>query len=155
MKSNVQIAILVIAGSSMALGSGFLTATALSQESLKPTKTVTISVGNGLKGDRGPAGPKGDRGPVGLKGDRGPEGPKGDRGPAGSKGDTGLLGPQGDTGPRGEPGPPGPKGDVGPAGPPGPPGPSGRLTCPTGYEVSDLVINHPGGHVAFLACLKD
>lgn len=131
----MAIALLVIAGSSMALGSGLLAATALSQASSEPTKTVTISIGNGLKGARGPAGPKGDRGLVGPKGDRGLEGPKGD------------------IGPRGESGPPGPKGDIGPAGPPGTS--SGFTSCPNGYKASDLVINHPGGQVTLLTCLKD
>jgi hypothetical protein len=126
MKSSMAIALLVIAGSSMALGSGLLAATALSQASSEPTKTVTISLGNGLKGKRGPAGPKGERG---------------------------LEGPKGDIGPRGEPGPPGPKGDIGPAGPPGTS--SGFTSCPNGYKASDLVINHPGGQVTLLTCLKD
>jgi hypothetical protein len=55
----------------------------------------------------------------------------------------------GATGPQGPQGPPGPKGD------PGPPGQAGSFDdCPAGYELADLVINHPGGHVTVLTCLK-
>jgi|SRR5215471_12795192 len=53
------------------------------------------------------------------------------------------------SGPQGPPGPPGPKGDT------GPPGPPGAQTCPTGYTIGDLVINHPGGQVTLHTCLKD
>lgn len=49
----------------------------------------------------------------------------------------------------GPPGPPGPKGDPGPAGEPG------AESCPTGSSFGELVINHPGGHVSILTCLKD
>jgi len=45
-------------------------------------------------------------------------------------------------------------GPQGPQGPPGPPGPAGATTCPAGYELADLVINHPGGHTTILTCLK-
>jgi hypothetical protein len=52
------------------------------------------------------------------------------------------------TGPTGPQGPPGPKGEQ------GPPGPSGEATCPDGYTDEALVINHPGGQVTLLACIK-
>jgi hypothetical protein len=45
----------------------------------------------------------------------------------------------------------------GPPGPPGPPGTStspAGLECPTGYTLGDLVINHPGGQVTILTCIK-
>jgi hypothetical protein len=54
----------------------------------------------------------------------------------------------GATGPQGPAGPPGPKGDVGPT------GPAGSTSCPSGYEEGELVINHPGGQVTVLTCLK-
>jgi hypothetical protein len=57
----------------------------------------------------------------------------------------------------GPPGPPGPQGERGPAGPPGPQGPpgsAGAFECPTGFVVGDLVINHPGGQVTILTCIK-
>jgi hypothetical protein len=53
---------------------------------------------------------------------------------------------------NGEPGPPGP---AGPAGPPGPKGDPGAESCPTGSSFGELVINHPGGHVTLLTCLKN
>jgi len=67
-------------------------------------------------------------------------GPKGDPGPAGP------AGPKGDTGPAG------PKGDKGDQGPQGPPG---GQTCPTGYTLTNVIINHPGGQVTLLTCTKD
>jgi hypothetical protein len=48
----------------------------------------------------------------------------------------------------------GPAGPAGPAGPPGPPGPSGAQTCPAGYELGAVLINHPGGQVTLWTCLK-
>ena len=51
----------------------------------------------------------------------------------------------------GPPGPPGPQGVQGPA---GPAGPSASEDCPAGYEYGDLVINHPGGQVSILGCIK-
>lgn len=49
-------------------------------------------------------------------------------------------------------------GEPGPAGPPGPKGDKGdpgQFTCPNGYTLANLVINHPGGHVTILTCVKD
>lgn len=75
-------------------------------------------------------------------GERGPTGPAGPAGPKGDAGEVGAQGPKGDPGPQG---PPGPKGD---------PGPTGGQTCPLGYALGDVVINHPGGQVTIHACLK-
>jgi hypothetical protein len=58
------------------------------------------------------------------------------------------------TGVQGPPGPIGPVGAAGPVGPPGPIGPAGSQTCPAGFEMGDLVINHPGGQVTLHTCLK-
>jgi Collagen triple helix repeat (20 copies) len=106
-------------------GAGFLTAGALSQEPPIPTKTVTITIKDG------PPGPEGPPGPPGLKGETGPQGSKGEIGPQGL---------------QGEPGPQGPKGE---------PGDSGALTCPSGFEVGEVIINHPGGHVTIYGCIKE
>jgi hypothetical protein len=46
------------------------------------------------------------------------------------------------------------QGIPGPPGPPGPPGTNTTLECPSGYVLGDLVINHPGGQVTILACIK-
>lgn len=48
----------------------------------------------------------------------------------------------------------GPPGPAGPAGPEGPVGESGSVACPTGFEVGELVLNHPGGQVTLYGCLK-
>jgi len=56
----------------------------------------------------------------------------------------------GERGPQGPPGPPGPKGDTGPQGPPG----SSADACPNGYKPTDVVVNHPGGQITILACVK-
>jgi hypothetical protein len=48
----------------------------------------------------------------------------------------------------------GPAGPEGPIGPAGPTGESGAVTCPTGFEVGELVLNHPGGQVTLYGCLK-
>lgn len=45
-------------------------------------------------------------------------------------------------------------GATGPAGPRGPTGPAGAQSCPAGFELGDLVINHPGGQVTVFSCLK-
>lgn len=80
------LAILVAMGSLMAAGSGFLAATALSQEQSGPTRTVTVNVGTGEQGPPGeagppgPAGPRGEAGPRGLQGETGPQGPPGPSG---------------------------------------------------------------------------
>lgn len=62
-----------------------------------------------------------------------------------------ATGPKGDTGSQG---PAGPKGDTGPQGPAGPPGSSGDLICPNGFEIGEVVINHPGGQVTIYGCIK-
>jgi Collagen triple helix repeat (20 copies) len=115
-------------------GAGFLTATALSQNSAGPVRTVTVNVATGPTGPSGPSGPPGATGPVGAVG------PKGDAGPAG---------------------PPGPKGDAGPPGPPGtttvPGGETGRGPCegaPANYSPGFLKINAPGGQVTIWTCLE-
>lgn len=50
-------------------------------------------------------------------------------------------------------------GATGPAGPTGPPGPAGTGggadSCPTGSTFGELVINHPGGQVSILTCIKN
>lgn len=110
-------------------GAGYLTATALSQDSAAPSRTVTIDVATG---PTGPAGPPGERGPAGAKG------------------------PTGETGPIGPIGPIGPQGEQGPTGPEGPPG-SGGGPCggaPPGYSPGILQINSPGGQVRIWTCLE-
>ena len=57
----------------------------------------------------------------------------------------------GETGPQG---PPGPAGPAGPKGDKGEKGDSGSITCPEGFEVGEVVINHPGGQVTVYGCLK-
>jgi hypothetical protein len=114
----------------MAAGSGFLTATALSETASTPLKTVTVDVGTGVAG---PPGPPGSTGPKGPKGD------KGDKGAQGLQGFQGL---------------PGPKGDVGAQGPPGPPGVGDICSgAPTGYAPGILQLNTPGGQVKIFTCL--
>lgn len=64
----------------------------------------------------------------------------------------------GPTGPAGPQGPKGEKGDRGPAGPQGPKGEkgdSGNISCPVGFEIGDVVINHPGGQVTIYGCIKE
>ena len=58
-------------------GSGFLAATALSQEPPVATKTVTINVATGPQGERGPPGETGPQGEQGEIGPIGPPGPPG------------------------------------------------------------------------------
>lgn len=71
----------------------------------------------------------------------------------GATGPTGADGPQGPEGPPGAEGPQGPTGEQGPTGPQGPPG--GEFTCPDGFELGYLVINHPGGQVTIFTCLQE
>ena len=49
----------------------------------------------------------------------------------------------------------GPTGPQGPQGPQGDPGTSGQFTCPTDFDVGDVVINHPGGQVTIYGCIKE
>jgi Collagen triple helix repeat (20 copies) len=130
----------------MAAGSGFLAATALSQEPLGPTRTVTIDVGTGAQGLPGPPGETGPRGPAGPQGEQGPQG---ETGPQGATGSRGPEGPRGERGPQGEQGS---QGERGPAGPQGPAG-SPCAGAPAGYEPGILVINAPGGQVSIFTCL--
>ena len=46
-------------------------------------------------------------------------------------------------------------GATGPAGPRGPTGPAGSQSCPAGFSEGELVINHPGGQVTIVTCLKN
>ncbi len=65
---------------------------------------------------------------------------------------NGATGPTGEKGVKGEPGAVGP---AGPAGARGPTGAGGALTCPTGFEIGEVVINHPGGQVTIYGCIKE
>jgi hypothetical protein len=56
-------------------------------------------------------------------------------------------------GAQGPTGPAGPKGDTGPTGPAGVGG--GPDACPAGTTFGKVVVNTPGGHVAFLTCIVD
>jgi hypothetical protein len=64
---------ILVAALVLAAGTGFLAATAIGVGSQQPTRTVTINVANGAKGDPGPAGPPGSAGPPGPKGAPGAE----------------------------------------------------------------------------------
>jgi Collagen triple helix repeat (20 copies) len=144
MNPKTKITTLVIGGSLMATGAGFLTAVAVAQNQAAqaPTRTVTIDVGTGPTGPPGPAGPVGSTGP---------------KGPTGSSGPSGPTGPIGSTGPRGEAGSQGPPGPTGPQGPTGPPGESGAGPCagaPADYSPGFLQINSQGGHVKIWTCLE-
>lgn len=54
----------------------------------------------------------------------------------------------------GPPGPPGPKGDKGDTGPAGPPGPAGEFNCPSPFQLTEVIFNHPGGQLDMLACVR-
>jgi hypothetical protein len=56
---------------------------------------------------------------------------------------------------KGEKGDPGPAGPAGPKGEAGPKGDPGEFTCPAGYTLIDLRINHPSGQTTILTCEKD
>lgn len=56
------------------------------------------------------------------------------------------AGPTGATGPQGPAGPPGPKGE---------PGTGGAENCPGGTTFGRVILNAPGGHVAFDTCIVD
>jgi hypothetical protein len=49
----------------------------------------------------------------------------------------------------------GAQGPTGPSGPAGADGSPGAESCPTGSEFGELIINHPGGHVTLLTCIKN
>jgi Collagen triple helix repeat (20 copies) len=74
-------ALLLLVGSLALAGtSGFLTATALSQEPGDPERTVTVEVATGPPGPAGPPGPPGEAGAPGQPGATGPAGPPGPAG---------------------------------------------------------------------------
>lgn len=128
MKATPKMSILVVTGSLMAAGAGFLGATALSQAAATPPlKTVTVDVGTGAQGPKGPPGATG------------PAGPKGDKGDKGAQGLQGLVGPKGDVGAQGPPGPPG-VGDI-------------CSGAPAGYAPGILQLNTPGGQVRIFTCI--
>jgi Collagen triple helix repeat (20 copies) len=144
MNPKTKITTLVISGSLMATGAGYLTAVAVAQDQAAqaPTRTVTIDVATGPTGPPGPSG------------STGPAGPSGPKGPTGSSGPSGPIGP---IGPKGEPGVQGPAGPTGPQGPTGPPGESGSGPCagaPADYSPGFLQINSQGGHVKIWTCLE-
>lgn len=87
--------VLMVTGLTLAGTSGFLASTALTagSSSAVGSRTVTVNVATGPKGDPGPIGP------TGPKGDTGPQGPAGSG--------------EGPPGPQGPPGPPGPPGTGG------------------------------------------
>lgn len=60
--------LLLVAALGLALGTGFLASAALGTGSQTPTRTVTIDVATGPKGDTGPAGPPGPKGEPGTSG---------------------------------------------------------------------------------------
>lgn len=154
MKSTSKVTVLVVSGSLMAAGAGFLGATALSQGATDPLRTVTVDVGTGAQGPPGSSGPQG---PTGPKGDTGPIGREGPQGPIGETGPQGEAGPQGPKGEKGNTGPQGVRGPIGEQGPPGPPGPSGTDVCagaPEGYTPGILQINGKGGHVLIYTCIE-
>lgn len=118
---------LALAGTAGVLGASALN---VNQQQI-PQVTTTITLENG------------EPGPPGLQGPVGPSGP------------PGLEGPKGETGPVGPPGPKGETGPVGASGPPGPAGTGGAKNCPTGSVFGEVVINHPGGQVTILTCIKE
>jgi hypothetical protein len=76
----------------MAMGSGFLASTALSQDPQEPIRTVTVDIPIGTPGPAGPPGETGPQGPRGLRGEQGEQGEQGEAGPAGPQGPPGLGG---------------------------------------------------------------
>lgn len=123
----MKVALLLTLTMALTATSGFLTAQALSQGEQSATKTVTINVDTGTRGPQGPPGPPGP------KGDDGAQGPKGEKGEQGAQGPAGPQGPRGEKGEKGDP---------------------GAITCPSGFEVEDVVINHPGGQITIHGCAK-
>jgi len=91
MNPKAKITALVIAGSAMAVGTGYLTAVQIANgQGTENPRTVTVDIS---PGPTGPPGPQGDTGPAGPQGDIGPVGPKGDTGPPGPPGTSGSGGP--------------------------------------------------------------
>lgn len=131
MRWLVRPRVLLATGLVLAGASGFAVAAALGVSAATAPRTVTVNVSPGPRGKPGPPGPRGKPGQAGK------QGADGDRGPAGAKGDTG---------------------EQGPAGPAGQAGDGGGATCPDGFELGTLVINHliarVPGSVSVWACLK-
>lgn len=123
--------VLLATGLVLAGASGFAAAAAIGVTAASAPRTVTVNLSPGPRGKPGPVGPRGKPGATGK------QGADGDRGPAGAKGDAGAQGPAGDRGP------------AGPAG-----GGSGSSTCPDGFELGTLVINHITGRVSVWACIR-
>lgn len=72
----------VVGASAFAAAGGLGAAAVIAQTGTEPpTKTVTVDVGVGEKGDPGPAGPPGEKGEPGEQGEIGPAGPPGGGGP--------------------------------------------------------------------------
>ena len=110
----------------------------------------------GAVGPAGPPGPRGEPGPpgetsstIGPPGESvvGPPGPAGSQGPAGPAGES-ITGPPGADGQSVV----GPQGDQGPEGPRGAPGPAG-LSCPAGFNPTELTLNARGGQVTIYGCV--
>jgi len=78
--------------------------------------SLSVAIGYGTPGPRGPAGPQGPGGPQGLAG---PQGAAGAQGPAGPAGAVGAVGAAGAAGVPGAQGAAGPAGAAGPQGDPG------------------------------------
>lgn len=78
-----KLIVLLISGSLLAAGSGFLTAAALGVSTQGNVRTVTVDI---VPGERGPQGPPGPTGPPGPQGERGPQGPAGPPGGGGNGG---------------------------------------------------------------------
>ena len=77
--------VLLATSLSLALGAGYFTATALSQDDPPAsTRTVTVDVATGPQGPPGETGPRGEKGEQGEQGEIGPIGPVGPAGPPGT-----------------------------------------------------------------------
>lgn len=59
--------LLLVAAGALALGTGFLAATAFGTGSQAPSRTVTVTLTNGEQGPTGPAGPPGPAGEPGAE----------------------------------------------------------------------------------------
>lgn len=94
------------------------------------SKTETVFIPNGAKGDKGEKGDKGDTGAQGVQGEKGAQGEKGDKGDKGDKGEQGIQGEKGDTGEKGDKGEQGDRGDKGDKGDTGEKGDTGAKGDP-------------------------
>lgn len=75
-----KMAALIVSGSLLAAGGGFLTATQLAQGQTEGARTETVDVATGPAGPAGPPGPQGEQGEQGPQGEVGPQGPPGEGG---------------------------------------------------------------------------